>query len=358
MQIVVIGNGATAVDDAGRCFVNRHTAKFLIDLAGRGAAPTFIEPKAQLRTNANLQDGELPTSTVRSLPITKTCVADLWRVGLALWRARLVYIFFPGTLPRAVARLCRILGKPYALYLRGEQFAVTGRDADVFRHARFVCSVGGIGDRVRGLNDQVIPIQPMLDIGRQDALRRDLSARAPGPWNVLFVGRIETAKGIPELVEAAEMLRARGFPFRLSLVGGGPLHDALFRQYGNDPGAPVRVHGVINNKAALDAEYQNADLFVLPTHHEGFPRVLYEAMIKSTVILTTFVGGIPGLMRSGSNCIEIPSKNPGAIADAVVSITADPHKMQGLVDNALSTGIAVLEKHPTHVDALVGRIHG
>jgi glycosyltransferase involved in cell wall biosynthesis len=358
MRIVVVGNGATAVDTSGRCFVNRHTARFLIDLAGCGAALTFIEPKALLRTNSNLQDGELTASAVRSLPITKTRVADICRAGLALWRARLVYIFFPGTLPRAVAHLCRILGKPYALYLRGEQFAVTGRDADVFRHARFVCSVGGIGDRVRRLNDHVIPIQPMLDIGRQDALRRNLAARAPGPWNLLFVGRIEPAKGIPELVEAAEMLRARGFPFRLSLVGGGPLHGELLRRYGNDPGAPIRVHGVIDNKAALYAEYQKADLFILPTHHEGFPRVLYEAMINSTVILTTFVGGIPGVMCSGANCIEIPSKDPGAIANAIVLIAADPLRMQALADNALSTGIAVLGQHPTHLDAVVKRIHG
>lgn len=358
MRIVVIGNGATAVDPAGRCFVDRHTARFLIDLAGRGIAPIFIQPKVLLRANSNLLDGELPASAVRSLPITKTRAADLWHAGLALWRARLVYVFFPGTLPRAVARLCRILGKPYALYLRGEQFAVTGSDAEVFRHARFVCSVGGIGDRVRGLNDHVIPIQPMLDIGRQDAYRRDLSARAPGPWNILFVGRLEPAKGVPELVEAAQILCTRGFPFRLSLVGGGRLHDELFRRFGNDPGAPIRVQGVIDNKSALHAEYRRADLFVLPTHHEGFPRVLYEAMIKSTVILTTLVGGIPGVMRSGSNCIELPSRNPGAIADAIVSIAADPERMQALVDNALNTAIAVMEQRPTHLEAVVGRIHG
>ena len=42
MQIVVIGNGATAVDDAGRCFVNRHTAKFLIDLAGMLMADRLV----------------------------------------------------------------------------------------------------------------------------------------------------------------------------------------------------------------------------------------------------------------------------------------------------------------------------
>lgn len=270
-------------------------------------------------------------------------------------RARLVYIYYPGTLPLVVARVCRILGKPYALYLRGERFSVTGHDAEVFRDARFVCCVGGIGDRVRGLNSHVVQVQPMLDVGRDDVHRRDLTKRPPGPWNLLFVGRLEVAKGVPELVDAAECLLARGFPFRLVIVGGGPLHDELFCRYGNDPGAPIRVLGVIDNKAALYAEFEKADLFVLPTHHEGFPRVLYEAMIKSTVIVTTFVGGIPGVMRAGIDCIEIPLKSSTAIADAVASIAVDWTRLQALADAALRTVLDVLERHPTHLEAVVKR---
>ncbi len=107
---------------------------------------------------------------------------------------------------------------------------------------------------------------------------------------------------------------------------------------------------------ALYAEFEKADLFVLPTHHEGFPRVLYEAMIKSTVIITTFVGGIPGVMRAGVDCIEIPCKNSTAIADAVESLTADRPRMQELAAAAMRTVLGVLDRHPTHLDAVVQRI--
>ena len=357
MHLAIIGNGATAVDLTGRRFVNRHTARFLLDLASDCHGVTYIEPQVSMQANGNLQDSELPPESVRSLPIAKNRPIDLWRVLRVLWQADLVYIFFPGTLPRAVARWCRLVRKPYAIYLRGEQFDLTGSDADVFRAARFVCCVGGLGDRVRPLNTQVIPIQPMLDIGPADAHRRAIDHRRQEPWNMLFVGRLEAAKGVPELVRAAELLQARGFPFRLLLVGGGPLHAALYDRFGNEPGATIRVAGIIDNKTQLHAAYEAADLFVLPTHHEGFPRVLYEAMMKSNLILTTFVGGIPGVMCDQENALRIPVGDAEAIASTVVAATADLARMQALIDAALDTVLGILQRHPTHHAAVTGRLH-
>ena len=357
MQLAVIGNGATAVDLTGRRFVNRHTARFLLELASDGHGVTYMEPRVSLQANGNLQDGELPPQSVRSMPINRNRPLDLWRALRVLWQADLVYIFFPGTLPRAVARWCRLVGKPYAIYLRGEQFDLTGSDADVFRAAHFVCCVGGLGDRVRALNTQVIPIQPMLDLGPGDAHVRTIGLHRQAPWNLLFVGRLEAAKGVPELIRAAELLQARGFPFKLVLVGGGPLYAALHKRFGNEPGATIRMAGIIDNKTQLHAAYEAADLFVLPTHHEGFPRVLYEAMMKSNLILTTFVGGIPGVMRDQENAVRIPVGDAEAIANAVVAATADAARMQAIVDAALHTVLEILRHHPTHQAAVTGRLH-
>ena len=357
MQLAIVGNGATAVDTAGRRFVNRHTARFLIELASSGHGVTYIEPQVSLQANGNLQDGELPPQSVRSQPMSKHRPLDLWRTLLALIRADLVYIFFPGTLPRAVALWCRLVKKPYALYLRGERFGIEGRDAEIFRSARFVCSVGGLGERVRSLNPRVIPVQPMLDLGPTDAHRRTIEPRQRQLWRLLFVGRLEAAKGVPELIRAAELLQARDFPFQLLLVGGGPLHASLFDRFGNTPGATIRVAGIIDNKAQLHAEYEAADVFVLPTHHEGFPRVLYEAMMKSNLILTTFVGGIPGVMRDQENAVRIPVRDAEAIANAIMAATADVSKAQRLMDSALDTVLDILLRHPTHHAAVMGNLH-
>jgi glycosyltransferase involved in cell wall biosynthesis len=356
MQLAVVGNGATAVDAAGRCHANRHTARFLADLAARGHRVAYLEPHVRLQAHGNLQDGELPPHLVQAVAVDKRSPVALWRAGQVLCQADLAYIFYPGTVPRLAAGLCRRMGRPYAIYLRGERFETTGADAANLRGARFICCVGGLGARVRGLNRHVVPIQPMLDLIPADAKRRDFIGRDDSPWRLLFVGRLEGAKGVPELLQAAELLRARGLRFELTLVGGGPLHAELAARHGNLPGAPVRVTGIIDNKTTLHAAYEDADLFVLPTHHEGFPRVLYEAMMKSNVILTTFVGGIPGLLRDGHDALRLPVGDAAGIAEVIASAVTDRTRMQALADAGHSTVHSILQRQPNHLTAVVDGI--
>lgn len=357
MKLVIVGNGATAVDSQGNSYVNRHTAQFLVDLSNSGYDLIFIEPKGSLRVNKNLQDGLLPSTIIKSLPISKKKLNSLCKATVELLRADFVYIFFPGNLPHVMIQLCQLLRKPYGIYLRGEKFSVLGRDAEIFYQARFICSVTGIGERVRHLNEQIVTIRPMLDISPADSYQRNFSVRDNAPWRLLFVGRLEEEKGVRELIEAALYLQTQRFPFTLSLVGGGPLHDELFCRFGNDTNAPIRILGMIDNKSTLFAEYEEADIFVLPTYHEGFPRVLYEAMIKSMVIMTTFVGGIPGLMISDHNCLKIPMRDPKAIAETITTITTNVKNMQRLSENARKTVLTVLSNYPSHLEAILGKIN-
>lgn len=357
MQLAVVGNGATAVDAAGHFHANRHTVNFLAELAAGGHRVAFLEPHVRLQAQGNLQDGQLPPHLVQAVAVTKRNPVALWRAAQVLRRADLAYIFYPGTLSRLAASLCRRLGLPYAIYLRGERFDTTGADAANLRGARFICCVGGLGARVQALNRHVIPIQPMLDLRPTDALRRNFLARDDSPWRLLFVGRLEAAKGVPELVQAAELLRSRGLRFELTLVGGGPLYAELAARFGNRPGAPVRVTGIIDNKSTLHETYEASDVFVLPTHHEGFPRVLYEAMMKSNVILTTFVGGIPGLLRDGYDALRLPVGDAAGIANAIAAAVADRDRMQALADAGHATVQHVLASQPTHLAAVLKHLH-
>lgn len=362
MKITVIGNGATAVDEHGLSHINQHTATFLFDLADTGSKICFIQPREKFCKNANLHDCTLSSVGVESLTIERSQLFPLLRLLPRLlnriFTADFVYIFYPGTLPKIMAWLCMAIRKPYGIYLRGEQFSSSGRSGKIFRQAKFITTVSeSLGQSIGHLNSQIVATRPMLDITAKDAIQQDFQSRIQKPWRLLFVGRLETAKGIPELVEAAHTLEARGFPFTLSLVGGGPLYAGLFSQYGNNPGASIRVLGPIQDRAVLLSEYETADLFVLPTHHEGFPRVLYEAMIKSMVIFTSFVGGIPGLMKNRENCIEIPVQDATAIADAIENTSRDRMLMQHLSENGLATVKTVLSSYPTHFELVKEKLN-
>lgn len=359
MRLLVIGNGATAVDARGVAYLNSHTADFLRELAEQGRRVAFLQPCQRFELHTNLHDRAIAGGNIQSVTIDKSGGLALLRtLPPALWhvlRADFVYIFYPGALPLAVARLCAAIRKPYGLYLRGQRFSTRGREGAVFRHARFVVTVSpSLAKDIAPLNDRVVPIRPMLELGAGDAVRRDFTRPSDRPIELLFVGRLENAKGVPELIEAAGLLNDRGLSFGLSLIGGGPLRAQLASCYGNRPGANIRVIGQVLDRSELMRAYEAADIVILPTHHEGFPRVLHEAMIKSAVIVTTLVGGIPGLMRDGVNCLAIPVGSPEAIAAAVVRASGDRSLMQKLSSNGLETILTVLDTYPSHSEA-VGR---
>lgn len=351
--IAVVGNGGTAIDEDGRHYVNRHTAAFLLELATKHRRVSFIEPGIEFRVDADIKDQELPHSQVQSLAVSRARTKDWLRALVALWRADFVYIFFPGTLPRLVGRICGWFRIPYGLYLRGERFATNGTDARIFANAQLVCSVGGIGSRVQHLTPNVIPIRPMLDFDESDAVERTFVEEPQRTWRLLFVGRVEVAKGVNELIDAAEILHERGFRFDLTIVGGGAEFQTVAQRLLETPDLPVSLAGMLNGKDALLEAYDRADILLLPTHHEGFPRVLYEAMLRSLVVVTTFVGGISGVMKDADNCIRIPVGNPVAIADAVIRVAGDIPTMNRLAAAARRDVLSVLRSKPHHADALV-----
>ena len=95
-------------------------------------------------------------------------------------------------------------------------------------------------------------------------------------------------------------------------------------------------------KLELAGHYASADLFILPTHHEGFPRVLYEAMIFGVPILTTFVGGIPMIMKNGINSYRIPPKDAVGLSAQIIAFLSDYKNRAVVAKNATQTIIDYL----------------
>lgn len=361
LHLLVIGNGPTGVGSDGRFHVDNACGQFLLDLAAGGYDVAFAQPAEPLDLELNYYGCVLPSAKVRTIALDTRRVLGLVRsAAILLWAllgADFVYLFYPGRLPRFVARLCSTLRKPYGVYLRGAQFDERGIDCRTFRRAAFILVVSSrLAERVCQIASRVETIRPMCDISAADATRRSFARLPPNNLRILFVGRIEAEKGIPELVEAARLLHRRGLKFELTLVGLGDLHAelALQRAAGLLPG--IRVLGAIEDRAFLMRLYEQSDIFVLPSHHEGFPRVLFEAMIKSAVVVTTLVGGIAWLMKDQENCLAVPVGDAEAIAAAIETLHADPALMQRLSTAALDTAIEILESNVPHAEMVQRRL--
>jgi glycosyltransferase involved in cell wall biosynthesis len=352
-KLLVVGNGPTAVDADGVAHVERQLGELLLELREGDFDVSFLQASVPLEPSMTYFGMTLPEGQVTVIPFRAASpFGGLLKTMLAVQRAQFVYIFYPGTLSRVVARLCRWLAKPYALYLRGQQFSAD-RDAALFADAEFILAVSpGILPSGGALDGKVSVVRPMLEIGPADVVRRTHQPLDGRPLRVLFIGRLEPDKGVPELIEAIGLLRARGLSLELSLIGGGPLHAELLDRARAEPQLGLRIEGVIGDRQQIMRALEHTDVFVLPTHHEGFPRVLYEAMTKSAAVVTTMVGGIPVLMHDGENCLAVPVDNAVALADALESLARDHSLRQRLVTGAIDTVIEVLTKRPTHFTAL------
>ena len=154
--------------------------------------------------------------------------------------------------------------------------------------------------------------------------------------NLLFIGRIEKAKGIEELIEVFIRLRQNGFPVILNLAGL-KTEEAIYYENKlieliDNPSAFI-FHGFKAGNELLTL-YRNADIFVLPTHHEGFPRVIWEAMANSLPIISTTVGSIPFYIKNEVEAILIPTQDSEALYNGIKRLIADSNLRQRIIHNA------------------------
>lgn len=124
----------------------------------------------------------------------------------------------------------------------------------------------------------------------------------------IFVGRYDIRKGIKELNEALNNIKELP-DFEFYFIG--PIPDQFKLTADN-----IHYLGQFNNAEEIKKQLQNCDVLVLPSHSEGMPNVIMEAMASGCAIIATDVGAIH-LMVDESNGWLIPALNPEAIANAI-----------------------------------------
>jgi glycosyltransferase involved in cell wall biosynthesis len=138
---------------------------------------------------------------------------------------------------------------------------------------------------------------------------------------VLFVGRLEPQKGILELLSAFAVVR-RSVNCRLMLAGSG---DATrVRRIATDAGIAdsVEITGYLSGESIWHA-YAVADIFVLPSHREGFPTVILEAMSFGLPVVTTGIRGVADMLVEEENALFVPVGDSQSLAAALVRLLED-----------------------------------
>jgi glycosyltransferase involved in cell wall biosynthesis len=159
------------------------------------------------------------------------------------------------------------------------------------------------------------------------------------PPSVVIPASLSEIKGHTYLLQAVALLAERGTAVCLEIVGDGPGRAGIEREI-DERGLRdfVVVRGFVTHDQLLrELEDGRFDIAVLPSAgtaadaREGIPVALMEALAAGVPAVGTEMGGIPELLCDGAGVL-VPERNPGAIADAIARLVADPAHRQAVVE--------------------------
>jgi glycosyltransferase involved in cell wall biosynthesis len=142
-----------------------------------------------------------------------------------------------------------------------------------------------------------------------------------GPLRVVTIAAVARLKGHFEILEAAHRLRDRPVQFLLA----GPVTDdeIIRRAHALGLASTVTFLGPVGPREKWDL-LAESDVFLLPSHAEGMPNAVLEAMAAGLPVIATSVGAIPEMLGEGSGGRLIPVGDAACLADALRELHAHP----------------------------------
>lgn len=240
------------------------------------------------------------------------------------------------------AALCRTAGLPYVIHLHGSSYREfyanlsNPRQAIVrnfFQKAQRVIVLGNVW------RDFVVS-----EIGVDPARAVILANAVPGPVtlspappsdepHLLFLGRLGSRKGTPELLEALKNPEVQSLCWKATIAGDGPIEEFREAVAGAELTTRVDVPGWVGPNEAK-ALLNKSEILLLPSHAENLPLSMLEGMAYGLCPVVTPVGAVRDAIRDGENGLLVPVNDPKALACALTRLIKNKDLRARLSANA------------------------
>lgn len=197
--------------------------------------------------------------------------------------------------------------------------------------ARYPCPHYSIGISDVDLSDELL-------VSTSRSFRYELRS-----FNLILVGSLAQLYKAPDvLIKAVSICVQQGLDLKLTFVGDGKYRQELEKLAATE-GVSDRVHfqGQLFDRNAVIEQLDQADIFVLPSHQEGLPRAMIEAMARGLPCIGSVVGGIPELLASED---LVPPGDVTALAAKIQEVTLNPTRMARMSDRNLNQAREYCEK--------------
>ena len=291
------------------------------------------------------------------------CVAEASRIlsWVAASQARHLHAHF-GTNSAEIAMQMRVLGgPPFSFTVHGpDEFLAPLGLEDKIRRSAFAVAISSFGRSQLYLRTAAAlwPKVRVVHCGLEPGFYSGSTSAPAANSRLVCVGRLCEAKGQLLLIDAVAQLNQRGVRVELVLAGDGPMRteiEKMVREFGLQD--RVRITGWISSDRVRD-EILAARALVLPSFAEGLPVVIMEALALRRPVITTYIAGIPELVKARENGWLIPAGSICALTAAIedcLSRSTDELEKMGDAGRRL-----VIERHSIDVEAgkLANHIRG
>jgi glycosyltransferase involved in cell wall biosynthesis len=192
-------------------------------------------------------------------------------------------------------------------------------------------SRGVDASRITVRHNAIRPFDPIC-AERVEAVRRALGCDASTPF-LLMVSRLSHEKGHVDFLEALALLKHRGVNCHALIVGEGPERGRIERSLRRL--RLIDAVTLVGQQNDVRPYFAVATLYVMPSHSEGSPLALLEAMAARVPAVASNAGGIPEIVTSGRHALLVPARAPQALADAIEHLLRNPQEGARLAENAL-----------------------
>jgi len=266
------------------------------------------------------------------------------------------------------ARIAAFFELPIAIIMIGTDIHTSGiRNhriksliGDAMEHSDLLLSVcDALANRAIELYQQWSPqIKTLYSICDVDNYRATLPI-STSLHRLLFVGALVPTKGIFELIEAFDILTNEFPDLNLTLRGSGKWENKLRSEIKHRSiESKVKILGRLDEDKLISL-YNTSDIFVFPSHAEGLPNSVVEAVSCERAVVTSNVGGVSEIAADNTAFIRIPSQDVTALVEGIKRILktdisqlrsdASANRLAVIQRFSPSVHVAQLEKYLNHI---------
>jgi glycosyltransferase involved in cell wall biosynthesis len=175
------------------------------------------------------------------------------------------------------------------------------------------------------------PLLPKKDVRKRE---RDALGIADDETLVMFIGRVTRSKGIFELLKAMILAASRNPKIKCLIIGSKPAFDetaAIEKKLNKTPD----LRKYVSLFPACDPEkvWEHlcaADIFAFPSHNEGMPNSLLEAMAMGVPAVAFSISAVSEINDGGDVVVTVPAFDVPQFAEAILRLAKSPEDRAGI----------------------------